>query len=291
MFNTQALATTLVTHNALIGERNNVFVSIYENDSTDSTRALLKELEKRLNDAGVSNLVLSETRGASIEKDRIDKLSFARNKALEPLKALKGQEGWVIFLNDVSFRAPDMLQLLETQVPYDMVCGLDHQQAATTELYDVWVNRDLDGHPLTRAPPHYTHPADKALFSADQPIPVSCCWNGAVVVKSEVFTQQTVRFRRPANNETGSCDESECTTFCRDLYNRGFQNIYVNPRVHVSYSYAGGSKSIATQPVHEVPRWAHLTIAVNRAERYPLTMACCSLWKGANFAPKLVLAF
>jgi hypothetical protein len=37
------------------------------------------------------------------------------------------------------------------KVPYDMVCGLDHQMSASTDLYDVWVNRDLDGHPLTRS--------------------------------------------------------------------------------------------------------------------------------------------
>jgi hypothetical protein len=153
--------------------------------------------------------------------------------------------------------------------------------------------------------PHYTHPADKALFQAEQPIPVSCCWNGAVVVKSEVFTQRSssseeaknrhpVLFRRPPSNESGSCDESECTTFCRDLYNRGFQNIYVNPRVHISYAYDNSRKASKTQAEANeypltIPSWAQLSIAINKAERFPLTMACCSLWRGANFAPKLGL--
>lgn len=147
--------------------------------------------------------------------------------------------------------------------------------------------------------PHYTHPADKALFTAEQPIPVSCCWNGAVIAKSEIFTKtesknslynEKLQFRRPPSNETGACDESECTTFCRDLYNRGFQHIYVNPRIHVSYSYAGRKQPAISSQVsnHVVPSWAYLLIAINKAERYPLSMACCSLWKGANFAPKLV---
>jgi hypothetical protein len=77
---------------------------------------MLKELESRLKSAGIPNLILSESRD-HIEPDRIDKLSFARNKALEPLKGLGwSKDGWVMFLNDVSFRAADMLQLLDTQV-------------------------------------------------------------------------------------------------------------------------------------------------------------------------------
>ena len=105
-----------------------------------------------------------------------------------------------------------------------------------------------------------------ALYQRSLPVPVSCCWNGAVVVKMRAFiddlpkslvaadahaslssssretpkstttstSQGGVVFRRPATEVGGgACDESECTTFCRDLYDRGLQRIYVNPKVRV----------------------------------------------------------
>ena len=48
-----------------------------------------------------------------------------------------------------------------------------------------------------------------------------------------------VRFRRPEAEaglgigpaDAGACDESECTTFCRDLWTRGSPRIFVNPDV------------------------------------------------------------
>ena len=100
-----------------------------------------------------------------------------------------------------------------------------------------------------------------ALLQRGLPVPVGCCWNGAVVVKMRAFTDRIpdaadvsaaaaagffgtttapatpttlgpVAFRRPMTElGGGACDESECTTFCRDLYDRGFQRIYVNPKV------------------------------------------------------------
>ncbi len=163
------------------------------------------------------------------------------------------------------------------------------------------MNRDLDGKLLSRASPHFAHRADKFLAQRRDPVPVSCCWNGAVVVRAEAFYEQketggvreiddehqhqhqhqqehqqeqqqkgqggeddkgeeeegggsssssssssfslaapssssAIRFRRPrasqgiglrvagAGDDEGSCDESECTTFCRDLWRRGVRS-------------------------------------------------------------------
>jgi len=174
-----------------------------------------------------------ERRGKdNLEPDRIDRLVYARNKALAPLQeqaksgdahahgrrwesadsssgewfrsssdrsggdsatttttttargagtAGAAADGrWVIFLNDIAFSWEGVALLLETPVRYDMVCGMDTQRAAPplgpsyahqrgaeslggSELYDVWVSRDLDGKPLTRKSPHYTHPLDQGI--------------------------------------------------------------------------------------------------------------------------------
>jgi len=188
----------------------------------------------------VESAIVHERRGKeNLEPDRIDRLVYARNKALVPLQAqaktgdahahgrkwdsnsgasswnfgngksssssekssrestaaaedtATAEEAatgaaadgrWVIFLNDIVFNWEGVALMLETPVRYDMVCGMDTQHVAppigplasspngrsasldNTELYDVWVNRDLDGKPLTRKSPHYTHPLDQGTF-------------------------------------------------------------------------------------------------------------------------------
>jgi len=198
--------------------RNRVFVSIYENDSTDGTGKELERLRGALTGAGVEHAVVSEKRGAAVEPDRIDKLSFARGRALAPLLAQHaagtdnaagvtggggdgGYDGdgggdddddddgdgrWVVFLNDIGFHWQDVAELVATPVAYDMACGMDFQAGEGVELYDVWVNRDLDGKPVARQAPHFSHPLDKDLLNRGLPVPVSCCWNGAVVVRAKV---------------------------------------------------------------------------------------------------------
>ena len=119
---------------------------------------------------------------------------------------------------------------------------------------------------MEREAPHFTSPVDRYLARHRHPVPVSCCWNGAVVVRGEALTHERpppisqspmpqqqevieeggltgnrnhVRFRRPeavaglgiAPADAGACDESECTTFCRDLWTRGSSRIFVNPAV------------------------------------------------------------
>jgi hypothetical protein len=51
------------------------------------------------------------------------------------------------------------------------------------------------------------------------------------------------------DEEDGHCDESECTTFCRDLWSKGLTNIYVNPNVWWTYAYLPSSKSKAKDTI------------------------------------------
>lgn len=108
----------------------NVYVSIYESGSWDTTKDLLRGLEKQLNDMGVENTIaLDETTHMDIvnrpeppsnskaegwirtprgkrEVRRIPYLASVRNKTLKPLEKLNkmGKKfDRIIFLNDVIF--------------------------------------------------------------------------------------------------------------------------------------------------------------------------------------------
>lgn len=103
-----------------------VYVSVYENDSTDNSKEVLAGLGERLAGMGVGNTVrlVEETRAAAIgrflassaggwletlygrELRRIVYLAHVRNRALKPLGDLNRAGVWfdrVLFLNDVIF--------------------------------------------------------------------------------------------------------------------------------------------------------------------------------------------
>jgi len=91
----------------------NVFVSIYESNSRDQTKLMLRTLEKELRKRGVRNSIwLEDADGRSNHwslngHERIQYMAEVRNKALEPLQKTHGLHGKtfdkLIFFNDVYF--------------------------------------------------------------------------------------------------------------------------------------------------------------------------------------------
>jgi len=107
----------------------NVFVSIVESHSTDSSPQLLEALDARLARMGVSRRIITGDKTVSKPDDmswnnRIEFLAATRNRALEPLMA--GGYDRVVFSNDIFIEPESFVELLETNDgDYDMACGLD----------------------------------------------------------------------------------------------------------------------------------------------------------------------
>ena len=217
-----------------------VFVSIYEDGSTDNTRPNLKKLRECLSDASIPHHILLDVQENSPAGMRIDRMAVLRERALEKLDKTFD---FVVFLNDINFIPENILQLIYTNAPFDMVCGMDHEhrfdsktppaKASSRHFYDVWVGRDLEGKTMQRNFPWFAHPLDQMLASQGVPLPVGCCWNGGVVVRASVFTESNIHFRRAIQNDTlGECDDSECSNFCRDLWRCDFRA--QNPRYSIN---------------------------------------------------------
>lgn len=90
----------------------NVFVSIYENDSTDNTPMILRTLNKTLRQMGVQTHIVTAKQPEEILKyGRIERLSLYRNLAMQPLNSVAhgGIHGQpfdkVIWINDVLFES------------------------------------------------------------------------------------------------------------------------------------------------------------------------------------------
>lgn len=121
----------------LIGDSNysNIFVSIHDSGSVDNTAQLLLGLKDRLVNLGVI-MVDIET---SLELDpyqlsdgyqklnRIEKLSYLRNRALRSLLKSDVKYDNVVYVNDVFFCATDLLTLVisSTSNDADVTCSVD----------------------------------------------------------------------------------------------------------------------------------------------------------------------
>lgn len=124
-----------------------VYVSIYESNSEDATKALLLSLSAKLALLGVPRTIITDTSVRPQYNDtqqRITYLAQARNKALEPLStafpsaapptSATKSDVKVLFLNDVFWEWEAAMRLINTDDGrYDVACGLDFANAG---VYD-----------------------------------------------------------------------------------------------------------------------------------------------------------
>ncbi|KAK8189939.1 cryptococcal mannosyltransferase 1-domain-containing protein, partial [Phyllosticta capitalensis] len=242
----------------------NVHVSIYESNSLDNTKGALRELGDDLEKIGAKHTIeLDETtrpdtlRAGNPETDpgyvmtsrgekelrRIPYLAKLRNKTLKPLEDLEkdGQRfDKVVFLNDVVFKAEDVITLLATNSgKYAAACALDFKVAPL--FYDTFALRDADGHePLSISFPYFRSATSRrALTSGNPVVPVSSCWNGIVAMDAAPFytVLKQLRFR---GFDDGLAKEhvegSECCLIHADNPYSRAHGVFVNTAVRVAYN-------------------------------------------------------
>ncbi|KAK7055575.1 capsular associated protein [Favolaschia claudopus] len=228
----------------------NVFVSIYESNSHDSTKDLLRNFESQLRWGGVRNRVLMEDDDRRREgwqsngHERVWYMADMRNKALEPLQeGLRGRRfDKIIFFNDVFFEWKSIVRLLDTKGgDFDLACGLDFDGIG---LYDTWVIRDSCGQRTKEIWPYFSDPVAIDTLRREEPIEVATCWNGVAVFDANWFLPPTTPRSVPpgpllAFRADTPCAESECFTISYDMHVRTAPKrprIYVNPQVNVAYT-------------------------------------------------------
>lgn len=147
LYNSEAILpsyrTQLLQFIADVGVEN-VFVSIYENDSIDATPAMLQALDAELGRRGIRRRILTIKKRKGFKRlSRIAKLAYLRNQAMEPifLDQKHGLDGRpfskVVFLNDIVFAAESIHELLDTAGGrFDQACAIDY---FTVGLYDTYV--------------------------------------------------------------------------------------------------------------------------------------------------------
>jgi alpha-1,3-mannosyltransferase len=94
----------------------NVYVSIYENGSSDQTKALLRIFDALARTVGLRVIIRTSMRTRGAFNHRIEYLAEVRNAALVPLHELRNDEGEIfdsiVFMNDILPCVDDLLELI-----------------------------------------------------------------------------------------------------------------------------------------------------------------------------------
>ncbi|KAL8765604.1 MAG: hypothetical protein Q9209_007386 [Squamulea sp. 1 TL-2023] len=251
-----------------------VFVSVYENGSWDTTKTNLDQLRQTLGTLGIPNRITLDDKSHeyiiahnessdgwlrtaySSEMRRIPYLASIRNQALKPLQKMTtaGQNfDRLIFINDVIFSPDDIWTLLSTHNgKYAAACALDflnppwnHVDARTRGhhppgIYDDFATRDFDGNLLgSHLYPYFTSTLSRKALMSGNDVPVRSCWNGIVAFDASPFQRpgNPLRFRGiPDTLAQYHVEASECCLIHYDNPLSADNGVYMNPAVRVAYS-------------------------------------------------------
>ncbi|KAI5918185.1 cryptococcal mannosyltransferase 1-domain-containing protein [Camillea tinctor] len=211
----------------LIGH-DNVFLSIYENDSGPEGASALESLKMRLrcrysivNDPHVNitdfpTLTLPD---GSLRVKRLAYLSEMRNRALRPLDHFDPDTGVtqydkILFMNDVAFRPLEAAQLLfstnvgpDGRAHYLSACALDYHTPFL--FYDLYATRDAEGFsaglpifPIFSSEGQGVSRA--AMLSQSDAVPVSACWSGMVAMQAKYVQNLNESLPNPHFQDIGS---------------------------------------------------------------------------------------
>ncbi|PWA02153.1 hypothetical protein BB558_001714 [Smittium angustum] len=223
----------------------NIYFSLYENGSVDSSKPILGMFKIILDKLGIRNTIVLDEEEKPRNIHRIEYLAKVRNEAIKPLET-ENSDGRIydkiVFMNDVVFCRNDILELLyqSEHQKSDMTCPLDFDVDLENKkgifFRDVWVARDLSGYLFYKHLQNIVlHQESMERVKRNLPFQVQCCWNGAVVLNAKPFYEPTkLRFRR-SKIEYNECSASECSLMCNDFWQNGFRRIVTVPRVLLPY--------------------------------------------------------
>jgi hypothetical protein len=247
----------------LLGE-DNVFLSLYENNSGRKGQQALEALSQRIQSN--KSIVVDVDEHTTFDTfprvalpngekriKRIDYLAALRNRALRPLDEQSHiKYDKLLYLNDVYFNPVEALQLLfctnahppRTTPAYRAACAVDFSNPF--KFYDSYATRDLAGYgiglpffPWFTTAGHGRSRRD--VLAGRDAVGVRSCWGGMVAFDAWYFQKENpVRFR--ADNEV-FWDASECCLVHADVQDAPGDvdeiedtGVYMNPFVRVAYT-------------------------------------------------------
>lgn len=199
----------------------NVFLSVYENDSGEEGERALREWEEHIpceksivfeDHLDLADLSTVAVPDGSRRIKRIEYLAEVRNRALRPLEEDPAKRfDKLLYLNDVVFNPVDVLQLLfstnaaeDGVARYRAACSVDFINPF--KFYDTFATRDLQGHNMGLPFFPWFSTAGKGdsrndVLSGTDAVRVRSCWGGMVAFDAKYFQSAIGRVQGRSKRE------------------------------------------------------------------------------------------
>lgn len=202
------------------------YLSVYENDSTDDTKARLesKDWSFFADTSFIHETLNTVFYRSTKEDDRVKNLANARNRAIEAKDFLQKSDLIMMVEGDVAYSldtAKTILRFTELEPDLDVVSGITIR---ADRLYDVWATRTGPEYVKGVLPLHADHhiKAYGKYYSTS---------NGICIYKSQPF-KDGIRYDyiNSATNK-GDC---EMVVVCQRLRDAGYGSVYIlhNARIY-----------------------------------------------------------
>ncbi len=223
-------------------------VIIFENDSKDNTKQILKEWSERspniiieCNNFATKTIPDFTTNGANkyYSHSRISKMVEYRNHYLKKLEEINFNPDFVIVVDlDVSkIYLKGVLQSFEIAEQWDVVCanGVSMSPKFKRRYHDTFALVELGKENTPQTEESIISNSNRWNFLKNgQPlIPVYSAYGGLSIYRYNAI--KNLRYRTIINEDNRVEVRCEHFSFCHDIREKGFSKIFINPDLKIKY--------------------------------------------------------
>lgn len=234
----------------IFGSFRSVKVFVYENDSTDGTKKLLKEWAERhpsIVNISLNNNIHVPASPASpdgvnpfFSRKRIEKMVFLRNQYLNYVE----ESGWdgdylmIVDLDVVELCAKTILESFQTSLEWDAVSayGYSLSPKLRERYHDTYAYRKKTvaySEPQTEHDIFGSQDDFKSYRLSESLLPVSSAFGGLAIYRWEAI--KGLRYELEPNDDDRVEVYCEHRSIYRQMYERGYCNFFINPCMRIKY--------------------------------------------------------
>jgi hypothetical protein len=212
-----------------INPQHNFYLSLYENDSTDNTKEVLKALDfSKFQDCSIiSEDINTAYYGSVVDENRVKILALCRNKAIYSNNFLNICDSVVFVESDILYSPQEMSFILNNN-DYDIISprSLETHSPSPTCMYDTWGTRRFEQDEWWAT--HFCfgggHPPIVDVWSTFN---CFCKYNAAPIKNGISFGWFNERFHK------FDCDTA---VICENFRKHGFAKIGLDTRYNVYHN-------------------------------------------------------
>lgn len=227
----------------------NFSISVYENDSKDTSALVFRNCLKNLRASEYFDQITfcSEKLGTiyydatncrtdtSVAK-RLENLSNARNKCIDNMLSIKQDFDKIIFIEpDIDYNPSDAVQLIRDSKDKDIYCGFSVLFGSKDTLYDSWATRleykliPLNSKNSIEWNKHHHNIVEYFKTINQEETKVYSAFSGFCIYSASPIIDQFIRFSAHRENEY-DCDTS---LICFDFIDKGYDKIYMSKKMNI----------------------------------------------------------